>query len=135
MVRRLKRLLALPTFHDSSILPATLGSVAFDKAVERANQLDAPQVTTDCFPHDPRVQFIGCLCRELARDSANKRFFLSVRKIQELLEGGTPKLGTRILKDLEAIGLIACVSPSSLKHRRAKQFIYLLNDFDVEVIG
>ena len=110
------------------------GSEAFDNAVERANQLDPPERASSAYPHDPRVQLIGSLCRELARDSANHRFFLSVRKIQELLESGTPKLGSKLLKDLEAIGLIACVKPS-VGLKKANEYLYLLNDFDMEVVG
>ena len=111
-----------------------LGSVAFEQALERAQQLDAPHLVVECFPHDTRVQFIGLLCRELARGSSNKRFFLSTRKIQELLESGTPKLGSKILKDLEAVGLIACVNRPPRGVRKANEFLYLLDDFDLEVI-
>lgn len=115
--------------------PKGVGSELFDNAVERAHQLDPPQVSADSFPHDTRRQLIASLCRELARDSENKRFFLSVRNIQTLLESGTPKLGSAILKDLEAIGVIACVDRPPRGTRKANGFLYLLNDFDLEVVS
>ena len=108
-------------------------SEAFENALERANQLDPPQTAAEAFPHDTRRQLISTLCRELARDSANKRFFLSARTIQRILESGTPKLGSAILKDLEAIGVIACVDRPPRGTRKANGYLYLLNDFDLEV--
>ena len=108
-------------------------SEIFDQAVERANLLDPPQIAAECFPHDPQRQLIATLCRELARDSANKRFFLSARTIQAILESGTPKLGSAILKDLESIGVIACVDRPPRGTRKANTYLYLLNDFDLEV--
>lgn len=111
------------------------GSEAFDQALQRANEYDSPDVAAQCFPHDPRIQLIASLCRELARDSANNRFFLSVRKICEIIQSGTPKLGSQILNDLETIGLVACVNRPSRALRKAKEFIYLGNDFDLEVIA
>lgn len=111
------------------------GSEAFDQALQRANEYDSPSVSAQCFPHDPRIQLIASLCRELARDSASNRFFLSVRKICEVIQSGTPKLGSQVLKDLETIGLIACVNRPQKGVRKAKEYLYLGNDFDLEVIA
>ena len=111
------------------------GSEAFENALDRAHQFDPPSVAVKCFPHSSRIQLIASLCRELARDSANNRFFLSVRKICEVIQSGTPKLGSQVLKDLETIGLIACVNRPQKGVRKAKEYLYLGNDFDLEVIA
>lgn len=109
------------------------GSEAFDQALQRANEYDPPEIAAQCFPHDTRIQLIATLCRELARDSETKRFFLSTRTIQSIIEAGNNKIGTEILRDLESINLIVCVNRPPRGTRKAKEFLYLLNDFDLEV--
>lgn len=109
------------------------GSEAFNQALQRANEYDPPEIAAQFFPHDTRTQLIATLCRELARDSETKRFFLSTRTIQSILEAGNNKIGTEILRDLESINLIVCVNRPPRGTRRANEFLYLLNDFDLEV--
>ena len=101
----------------------------------RLTALEAPpSLVLEAFPDDLEIGKVGALCRELARASANKRFFLSLRTIGELVDCSSNK-ATAILKDLEAIGLIVktkngdfrswMVKGKILRPLRASEFLYL----------
>jgi len=93
-----------------------------------------PSLVLEAFPDDLEMGKVGTLCRELARASANKRFFLSLRTIGELVDCSSNK-ATAILRYLEAIGLIVktrngdygsrMVAGKILRPLRASEFLYL----------
>jgi hypothetical protein len=112
--------------------PKGTGDAAFEAALERARQLDAPEIVSDAFPHSKPIQLIGSLCRELARETNNKTFFLSHRSIQGILEAGSHKIGGEIIKSLESVDAIICVNRFSKKSRKAKVYRYLLDDINTE---
>ena len=77
---------------------------------------------------------VGTLCRELARASANKRFFLGRRTVEGLVDCSGNK-AKALLRDLEAIGLIVKTRNGGIRSvmvagkirpdRRASEFLYL----------
>jgi hypothetical protein len=112
--------------------PKGTGDAAFKAALERARQMDAPEIVSDAFPHHKPIQLIGSLCRELARETNNKTFFLAHRTIQEILNAGSHKIGPQIIKSLESVDAIICVNRFSNKSRKAKVYRYLLDDINTE---
>ena len=112
--------------------PKGTGDAAFKAALERARQMDAPEIVSDAFPHHKPIQLIGSLCRELARETNNKTFFLAHRTIQKILNAGSHKIGPQIIKSLESVDAIICVNRFSNKSRKAKVYRYLLDDINTE---
>jgi hypothetical protein len=112
--------------------PTGTGDAAFEAALERARQLDAPEIVSDAFPHSKPIQLIGSLCRELARETNNKTFFLAHRTIQKILNAGSHKIGPQIIKSLESVDAIICVNRFSNKSRKANVYRYLLDDINTE---
>jgi len=101
------------------------GSEVFDQAMEAANELDPPDLAVDTYPHSKAHQLIASLCRELARRSRGKRFFLSARKASEVLESGSPMRGSGILRDLQSMGLIFKAVDHRRAKRKASEYLYL----------
>jgi hypothetical protein len=101
------------------------GSEIYDQALQAALDLDAPDLVADEYPHSKPHQLIASLCRELARRSRDKAFFLSARKVCEVIESGSPKRGSEILRDLQSMRLIFKVKVHTPGKRKANEWLYL----------
>jgi hypothetical protein len=113
--------------------PST-GDGTLTKALERTASEKPPHDVLEAFPEDKRIHVVATLCRELARESANKRFFLGHRTITKLTKCSLAK-ATATLRDLEAIGLIVKIKTGNIRSEmlrgkiraggRASEFLYL----------
>ena len=110
------------------------GDGTFTKALIRTTSETPPSLVLEAFPYDKHLHLVGTLCRELARASANKRFFLGRRTVEELVDCSGNK-AKALLRDLEAIGLIVKTRNGGIRSvmvagkirpdRRASEFLYL----------
>lgn len=104
------------------------GGDTFEKALIAAHENDCHDRVADLFPSSKDVQLASNLCRELAKTSGNRSFFLSVRKLQSSIELGNHMLAHRILKHLQTIKVIKEVNKGNMRRRRATYYRYLLDD-------
>ena len=110
------------------------GDGTLTKALIRTTSETPPSLVLEAFPYDKHLHLVGTLCRELARASANKRFFLGRRTVEELVDCSGNK-AKALLRDLEAIGLIVKTRNGGIRSvmvagkirpdRRASEFLYL----------
>jgi len=110
------------------------GDGTLTEALLRTEKEPPPSLVLEAFQDDLKVRKVGTLCRELARASENKRFFLGLRTVGKLVDCSSNK-ATAILRYLEAIGLIVktrtgdfrsrMVAGKILRPLRASEFLYL----------
>jgi len=86
--------------------------------------VDAPPPKEAGEYDDSRLKFLVSLCRELQRASGDAPFFLSCRKVEELV-GVSFKSASRWLFMLVKDGVLELVKQGTMKNRQASRYRYL----------